>query len=133
MVDMKLAAQKGVFAALDVPALQALTPVFQHVPDGQDPPHTIIGEFTAAPVGGKDGGFDEIEFEVRTVVRAAGTEFLRPAMNKARELLEDQDLGTVDGVALSPPEFLSDEDEKPEDGITYEGVQRFKLFAQPSD
>ena len=131
-MDLKLAAQKGIFAALNVPALNALAKVFQHVPDEREPPMTILGDMTATPIGGKGGGFDRIEFEVLTVVRRPGREFLRPPMALARELLEGKPL-VAEGAVISPPEFLSDDDEILEDGITYLGTQRFQVFVQPAE
>lgn len=132
MIDSKLAAQVGIFTALNVAELNSLARVFQHVPDDREPPLTIVGEMTARPIGGKGSQFDEIEFEVLTAFRANGREFMRPAMAKARELLEGQPL-SAPGAAISPPEFLSDDDELLEDGVTYLGTQRFKLTVQPQD
>lgn len=132
MPDLKLAAQSAVFAALNVPAVTGLAPVYQHTPDDTQPPVVIIGDMNAEAVGGKEGGFDRIDFEILTLVRAPGREHLTPLMAAVRAQLDEQALSQAD-AALSRPRFEGDSDEILEDGNTYLGVQRFSLFAQPND
>lgn len=134
MADFKLAAQAAIFAALKASApLQAAAPTYEYVPAEIEPPMTILSRFAATPAGGKGDRFDEIEFEVLTVVRQPGREFLTPPMALVRETIEGAALARANGVALSRPVFLSDDDELLEDGQTYLGTQRFSLFAQRAD
>lgn len=138
MADLKLAAQRALFAALDVSAVTgsaAGLTVWQHTPDDQQPPVVVLGEMSAENVGGKDGGFDRIDFEVLSLVRAPGREFLTPVMTAVRGAVEGAALVSATAI-LSPPVFESDDDEiLEEDGsnVTYMGRQRFSLFAQPLD
>ncbi|HWT12298.1 MAG TPA: DUF3168 domain-containing protein [Allosphingosinicella sp.] len=129
MPDLKLAAQVAIYEVLS--ALPALAPFYQHVPGETQPPYSLIGDMSTTPMGGKSGGLDRIDFEILHYVREPGREFLTPRMAAAREALEGQAL-TADGVELSPPVFEGEDDGLLEDGQTYEGVQRFSLFAQPA-
>jgi hypothetical protein len=132
MPDLKLAAQDAIFDKLNgTGAITAIGPVWQHPPDGLEPPYTLIGAMNATPFGGKDGGLDNIEVEILTVVRQPGREHLTPLMTAVRDALEGAAL-TATGVALSPPVFESDDDDLLDDGQTYVGTQRFSLFAQPA-
>jgi uncharacterized protein DUF3168 len=132
MIDLNLAAQKAIYGALSVPAVTNLSPVFQHVPDKQQPPVTIIGDLTATPAGGKDGGLDRIEFELISLVRAPSRTPLYSLMAAQRSVIEGQML-EAEGALLSAPVFEGSDDDLLDDGKTYLGTQRFSLFAQPSD
>lgn len=134
MPDFVLAAQTAVFARLKASvALQAAAPSFEFVPEDTEPPMTILSRFTATPAGGKGDRFDEIEFELLSVIREPGREFLTPAMAMVRDLIEGAALPSTLGVQFSGPVFLSQDDELLEDGQTYLGTQRFSLLAQPTD
>lgn len=135
MSDLKLAAQAAIFAALNVPAVTDLAPVHEFVPETEpptQPPLVIINDMNAKPAGGKGGEFDRIEFEIITLVREPGREFLTPLMAAVRDQLEGQALASAEAV-LSAPVFESDDDQLLDDGQTYSGAQRFSLFAQPAD
>lgn len=132
MVDLRDAAQAGIFAALNVPAVNSLAPVHQHVSEDTEPPLTIIGEISSTNAGGKDGGLELIQVRVLTVIRQPGREYLTPAMAAARVQIEGATL-TAAGAVLSRPVFESADDELLDDGQTYVGQQRFSLFAQPAD
>jgi hypothetical protein len=135
MPDLRLAAQAAVVAALDAAAAVTL-PVYQHAPEEDDDapfePFHLIGDIVATPAGGKGGGLDRIEIEVLTALREAGREFVTPHMTAVRETLEDQTLAS-DDADLSAIVVESEEDQLLEDGVTYVGVQRFSLWAQPKD
>jgi hypothetical protein len=89
MPDLKLAAQDAIFDKLNgTGAITAIGPVWQHPPDGLEPPYTLIGAMNATPFGGKDGGLDNIEVEILTVVRQPGREHLTPLMTAVRDALE---------------------------------------------
>jgi len=133
MADLKLAAQAAIYGALNGAAVVTdLGPVFEYVPQDEEPPFTIVDRMSATPQGGKDGAFDLIEFDILTVVREPGREFLTPLMAAVRDTIEGATLVSAAAI-LSPPEFVGDEDELLEDGQTYLGRQRFSLFAQPAD
>lgn len=138
MADLKLAAQDAVFDKLT--AATALTTllgganrIWQHPPDELDPPYVIIADMSASPIGGKDGGFDRIEFDIVSVIAKPGREHLTPIQAAVRAALEAQALTPPAGVELTRPEFEGDEDQILDDGITYVGTQRFSLVAQPAD
>lgn len=134
MRDYVLAAQTAIFAALKASAaLQEAAPSFEYVPEDSEPPMTILSRFTMKPAGGKGDRFYEIEAEITSVVRKPGREHLTPIMMLVLDLIDGAALPDTDGVALSKPVFLSQDDELMEDGQTYLGTQRFTLFAQPAD
>ena len=133
MPDLKLAAQAAIYGALNAAsAVTGIGPVFEYVPEDQEPPFTIVDRMSATPQAGKDGGLDLIEFDILTMVRQPGREFLTPLMAAVRDTLEGVTLASATAT-LSPPEFVGDEDELLEDGQTYLGRQRFQLFAQAAD
>jgi hypothetical protein len=133
MADLKLAAQTAIVAKLSATAaVTNLAPVYQHVPDDTQPPVVVIGDISAAPVGGKGGALDLLDVEIITMVRAPGREHLTPLRNAVRDALDEQALPTQAGVALSVPVFAGDEDTIEDDGNTYIGTQRFSLYVQPA-
>lgn len=133
MPDHRLAVQVAVLQALSAPAGASLAPVHQHVPEKTQPPLTVIGRIEVSPAGGKDGGLDQIAFEIEHYVREPSRAPLYARMATARGLIEDAALPAQAGVLLSRPAFESDSDDLMEDGATYAGVQRFTLFAQPAN
>lgn len=144
MPDLKLGAQQAVFdklvGSVTLTGLLGGARIWQHPPeidpDDEDakiePPLVVISDMSATAFGGKDGGLDRIEVEIMSWVRAPGREHLTPIMTAIRDALEDQELTPPAGVLVSRPMFESDDDSLLEDGQTYEGSQRFSLFAQPA-
>lgn len=144
MPDFRLAAQVALYTALSQSAdvlatLRAVglegdaEGVFQAVPEDADPPIVVIDEMSATPAGGKGDRFDLIEVSILTIVRRPGREFVTPTMAAVRDTIEGAALANVEGVELSKPVWLSDDDEELPDGQTYLGTQRFSLFAQPAN
>lgn len=138
MTDLKLAAQVAIFVKLNAaPAVTGLAPVYEYVPSEQDgepvtPPYIVIDRMAATPQGGKGGMLDLIEFDILTVVRQPGREFLTPVMAAVRDTLEEASLVSTEAI-LSPPQFVGDEDELLENGQDYLGRQRFSTWAQPKN
>lgn len=140
--DGKLAVQTAFFDALTSPGRADGLPVFQHVPDNQEPPFVLIERITLTPAGGKAGGLDLAEVDVTTEyaptkrgddgLHKEGREFVTPIMAENRARIDGQVLAAT-GASLSTPVFESDDDGMLGDGITYFGTQRFSLFVQPSD
>lgn len=131
MPDLNTATQDAIFDALNIPAVTTEAPVYQHPPDGAEPPMHVLGDFGVENIGGKGGGLDRIEFEIITVIREQRRATLFERMAEVRQALEDVAI-TAPGVILSPPAFLASDDDISEDGVTYIGTQRFETIAQPA-
>jgi hypothetical protein len=132
MTDLTFAAQDATFDTLNVAAVTDLAQVLQHVPENTQPPVVVIGDITVVPIGGKDGGLDELTIEIITMFRGPKRSGLLAIQHAVRSTLEGAELSAA-GALLSPPVFESSDDEILEDGITYLGTQRFSTIAQPAD
>lgn len=131
MTDLNSAAQQAIFDRLSHASITATAPIHQHVPDNAQPPFHVVGDMTAEPVGSKDSGFDQITFDIITLIRKPSRKALFAEMAKVRDRLEGATL-TATGVLLSAPVFETADDDLLDDGQTYAGTQRFSLYAQPA-
>jgi hypothetical protein len=129
LTDLLQATQDGVFAALNVPAVTALAPVFQHVPENTQPPFIVVGDIDAEPFGSKDGDLEQQTIEIEYVARGKGRRELLAMMNAGREALEGQPI-SANGADLSRPRWLNSSALGAEDGVTYAGVQQYEVIAQ---
>ncbi len=131
MPDYATAIQEAVFAALNVAGMTSLAAVWEHVPQGVEPPLVIIGDISLEPIGGKDGGLDRATVGIATVVKATDRSVLSAMQAKVRELLDGKDI-TATGVLFSPIQQLSADGEvDPEQGL-YIGTQLFETYVQPA-
>jgi hypothetical protein len=131
MTDLLKAAQDAFFAALNVPAVTSIGPVYQHLPDELQPPFVQIADITAESIGPKGGTMERLTVDVFTYRREPAREALYDLMAAVRGVLHDQSL-TAAGAILSPPEQVTTDDTLLDDGQTYWGLQRFTLIAQPA-
>ncbi len=131
MTDLRTEAQTAIYNALNVPAVTALAPVFQHVPYNQVPPMIIIGRISAEPMGGKGGGLDRLTCEVISQDRSPNREKLYAMMGAIRTALDGVTL-TSAAALLTSPTFEGSDDDLADDGETYFGSQRFVTIAQPA-
>lgn len=131
MTDLRKAVQDAFYDALNVSTVTTIAPVYQHVPDGTQPPLVIIDDITQEPDGGKGGGLDRFTVVVVTVRRQPSRAALFELMDAVRSVLEGVGL-TATGSILSSPTFDGGDDDLSDDGVTYIGTQRFSLWAQPA-
>lgn len=134
MIDSRTAAQVAFFSALNAAAAVTTgAAVWAPPPEGTEPTKNsdvvIVGLASVTNAGGKDGGFDEVEIEVRVFVRKPDPTDLYSRSTKVRNALESQQLSAA-GALLSPPEFLSGEADQLDDGETFFDVLRFRTFVQ---
>lgn len=134
MIDSRTAAQAAFFAVLNANA--AVTDgagVWAPPPEGTEPTSTsdlvVVGLASCVNAGGKDGGFDEVEIEVRVFVRKPDPTELYSRSTAARNALEGQTI-TAAGALLSKPEFVAAEADQLDDGETFFDILRFRTFVQ---
>jgi hypothetical protein len=133
MTDLLTAAHNAVIAALKAPTLTALGPVFSNVPEKQQPPFTALGAIDAQPADGdtKDEVLELITVEVEYQYRGASKLPLLAMMHAGRTALETASL-IAPGAELATAEWRGSATDREDDGVTYHGVQRFELLAQPT-
>lgn len=136
--DFKGAAQSAMFQALSASAeLAAVATVYQHVEEdavlNEGWAWVVIGDLSAEPWGGKDGGLDRVTVEIFIVANELDQTALTSVQALVRSLIEDVELPRTPGVQLSRPTFEGEDAGLEDEGLSYSGIQRFSLFAQPED
>lgn len=129
MTDLSLAVQDGLYEKLS--ANVTLAPVYQHTPDGTEPPVVIIGQDVFTAEGDKSGRLERHTCEIITLVRGSSRKALYALQAEVYAALHGEPI-TFAGATLSAPAFLDADDELLEDGKTYYGRQRFEVWAQPA-
>jgi hypothetical protein len=129
MIDLLTATQDAIYAALNVPAVTALAPVFQHVPEGTAPPYIVVADIDAEP--GEDKGSQAMTVDVVSVHRGKGRRPLLAMMHAVFEALEGQSIAAP-GADLECPRWLGSETSPAEDGVTYGALQQFLVSAEPA-
>lgn len=132
MVDLLQATQDALFAAMNVPAVTSLAPVFTNVPQNQKPPFILIGAIDAEDIGPKDRGLEQHSAEIEFQYRGPSKRPLFAMMHAARGAIEAAELA-ADGAELGEARWLASATDREDDGVTYHGIHRFELLAQPSD
>jgi hypothetical protein len=132
MTDLLQATAEGVFAALDLPAVTSLAPVYTTVPKGAQPPYIEIGAIDAENDGPKDGGLENLSFEIEYHHRGPSRWPLLAMMHAARTALEAADIEAT-GAAFSDVRWLASATDREDDGVTHHGIHRFELHAQPTE
>lgn len=129
-IDLLTATQDALFAALNVSAVTAHAPVFQHVPEDQQPPMVIVGDMEASPSDVWKGAEDH-DVEIYTVFRGKGRRGVLTLMHAVRVALQAADLA-VAGVEFEKPDWQSSSTGAADDGVTYAGNQVFRITVQPA-
>jgi hypothetical protein len=132
MVDLLAATLQASFDALNVAPVTDLAPVFTNVPANTQPPFIEIGAIDAEGIGGKDGGFERHTVEIEYQHRGNSRLPLLAMMNAGRSAMEAAEMITP-GAELEAPRWLASATDREDDGVTYHGIQRFELTAQPED
>jgi hypothetical protein len=140
MFDGASAVQAAAYTALNVAALAgSAATVWAHLPEVEEGADPLAGEqsivlvhdIALTPMGGKDGGLDQASLEIVTFIRQPDRSALSALQARVRDLLENGPFVAA-GAILSQPVQVSAEGTLWEDGATYQGTQRFELFAQPA-
>jgi len=131
MTDLATATQNAFYAALNVAAVTSLASLYQHVPENVQPPLVMVGDISLIPLGGKDGGLDQVTVEIVTLVRAPKRAALFALQAAIRNRLDLQPI-TAFGALLSSPVQTGSDASLLEDGETYMGTQTFETIVQPA-
>jgi hypothetical protein len=136
MIDSRTAAHKAFYMTLAEDAgVNALADVWGHAEENTEPTvdrgMVMIGLASAADVGGKDGGLDEVTIEVIPYVRKPDVTALYELSSAVRNALAGQNM-QVDGALIEAPEFLSADPDLLDDGETYFDTLRFRTLVQPA-
>ena len=130
MIDLLLATQDAVFAALNVPAVTGLAPVFTSVPPNTQPPFVAVGLIDAEAFGDdKSGGIEQHTVEIEFQFRGNTRRPLLAMMHAARTALAGTAL-SAPGAVLTAALWRASATDREDDGVTWHGIHRFELFAQ---
>jgi hypothetical protein len=129
MTDLLTATQDAIYAALNVPAVTSLAPVFQHVPEGTKPPYIVVADIDAEP--GQTKGSQDMTIDVVSVHVGKGRRPLLAMMHAVFVALDGQPIAAP-GAELEAPRWLGSETSPAEDGVTYGALQQFFVAAEPA-
>lgn len=100
-------------------------PVFDRVPDNQDPPAVILDTIDLADATTKDGGARSVFFEIVTVSRGRSKVAAEAYMAAVFTRLEDV---ALTGVNCTRPRLQSQRLESTGDMLTHVGRQLFRII-----
>jgi hypothetical protein len=129
MRDTTLAVQTALHGRLS--GAFGSVPIYDHVPDGSQPPAIVIDKIVTSNEGGKGSPLYRHDVDVLLFVRARGRKGLRKMMDEVVERLDDQPLSAA-GAVIQRPVHTGSSDEELPDGVTYAGLVRFTIWAQPA-
>jgi hypothetical protein len=132
MTDLLQATSSALYAALNVPSVTALAPVFASVPENQQPPFIEIGAIDAEEIGGKHSSLEQHSAEIQFQYRGRSKKPLFAMMHAARVAIETARLTAV-GAVIEDARWLASATDREEDGVTHHGIHRFELTAQADD
>jgi hypothetical protein len=130
MIDLLVSTQDAAFAALSAAIPPELAAVYQHIPEGAQPPFIVVGDIEAEAFGGKDGGLEQHVLEINYVYRGKKRRDLLAMMHAGREALDGQSI-TADGASFGDPVWTSSATGAADDGVTYGGSQTYEIIVQP--
>ena len=124
MADASWEVQKAIYAALKA----ALNPVavYDHVPRRASFPYVTIGEDTAVDAGDKTAEGQDITLTIHAWSRKRGRKEVKQLLGQVRGALHGQPL-TVAGYTVRLVRFEFGTTFKDADGVTYHGVQRYRI------
>lgn len=132
-MDAEDVIEADAFAVLNTPAIVALAPVYQHVPQDVAPPVTIIGDMDSdGDFGAKDGRDERVNLSITVLTTGEERRPLRALKALIKAALHDRTVGR-DGWTLHYRFVGSDGFLLPEDGETYVGNFRFSVIALSND
>lgn len=102
--------------------------VFDNVPDNQTFPYVTVGEISMSHMGGFSfDGFDG-DYTIHTWSRARGRQSSQLILNRIYTLLHTTKLSLADGFNTMVNTCELNEILLDPDGVTYHGVQRYRLM-----
>lgn len=120
-VQSRLAADVGVRAQIGDPVR-----LYDHVPPGAAFPYVTFGETNANDYGTKDGAGLEQTVTLHVFSRYRGRKQVKDILAALYDALHQQNL-TVSGQSFVDCRFSSAATVRTEDGVTYQGVIRFRV------
>ena len=123
--------QKAIYAVLDGDSILSnlVTGIFDHVPQDTEYPYVTIGEMRAIDYSTKTTSGAEVDITVNTFARDKGSKSNIDIMSRIYNLLHDSNL-TLTTCSLINMRFVSNEVISRQDGLTYQGIQRFRAVIQ---
>ena len=128
--------QKAIFSRLNGGSIvdeqdQAITGVFDDVPEGSAYPYVVIGEETATNIGTKDKDMHEYTQTIHVWSQYRGLKEIKEIMEQIYTLLNDYSITVSGASAISlRHEFQTTLTEG--DGLTRHGVMRFRVVVSDS-
>lgn len=129
MADPSWALQQAVYAA--VTAAVAPIAVHDHPPQESAFPYFTIGEAAGYYDGTKTEDGQEVTVNVHAWSRYRGRKEVKELLGKVYDALHEKPL-TVPGFNVSLVRFEFGDSALDEDGLTYHGVHRYRIFIQPA-
>jgi len=132
--DVLQAVQDAVFLKLKAALIAAGYPqVFQSIPQGTEPPFTMVGDMNAEPLGGKLDTSKRVTVDVHFVYRGEERRGLLTMMNAAYWGLFGKVPDDIDGVTFCGPiDWLDDDTSTGTDGVTFAGLSTWEVCAEPA-
>lgn len=130
-MDAEDAVEAEAYEVLNVPAVNKLAKVFQHVPADTAPPVLIIGDMDAEPIETKDGRDQKVTLILATVIDAEERRPIRALKAKVIELLHGHQ-ASRGGWLLEFTFAGSDGFRDGEETSAYVGNFRFNVLALTS-
>lgn len=123
--------QQAIYAALDGDAAlgNMITGIFDHVPQDTGYPYVTIGEMRAKDYSTKTTQGAEIDVTVNVISRDKGSKTCLDILARIHDLLHDADLALATCTLVSI-RFTSTEINRRADGLTYQGINRFRAIVQ---
>jgi|TARA_R100000152_G_C6771077_1_gene197479 hypothetical protein len=128
--------QKAIFSRLNGGSIvdeqdQAITGVFDDVPEGSAYPYVVIGEETATNIGTKDKDMHEYTQTIHVWSQYRGLKEIKEIMEQIYTLLNDFAISVSGASAITlRHEFQTTLTEG--DGLTRHGVMRFRVVVSDS-
>ena len=128
--------QKAIFSRLNGGSIvdeqdQAITGVFDDVPEGSAYPYVVIGEETATNIGTKDKDMHEYTQTIHVWSQYRGLKEIKEIMEQIYTLLNDFAISVSGASAITlRHEFPTTLTEG--DGLTRHGVMRFRVVVSDS-
>ena len=128
MTDFAVTLQTAVYNALvaDTPLGNAVTGIYDFVPEGTAFPYVKVGDQTMVDDGTKNKEGSDFTLIVHTFSRYRGSKEIKEIMSLVYDVLHESSL-SVSG-AMNNMRFEFSDIIKENDGLTTHGMQRFRVF-----
>jgi hypothetical protein len=107
-------------------------PVFDHVPDGQQPPVVVLDRIDSEDAGGKDGGLIRALVTVQVIAQGRSRDPFRAIVSAVRQRLDGFRPPATAQVLFGDIGVSSTSETTLGDGLTHLGDISAELFVQPA-